>query len=431
MVKKIIKQIIPSSWLKPLRPAYHGLAALGASFHFGRPSEKMIVVGITGSVGKSTTAAMLAYILNQAGKKCGYITTVNFYNGAVDVLNKHGLSMPGGWLMQKQLKECYKNGCKYVIIECTSEGLAQNRHWGINFDMALLTNLSKAHLEAHGGFENYKNAKKKLFFATAGSAVKNNFGKKIFGSNLDGGFAEEFLQLSGAEKFAVSLRGNKPSVSLKMFNINPGDIKLTMAGGFNADNAALAAAAGDILGVGLVEGLKYLAGFKGVPGRMEEIENSRGIKIFVDYGCEPASFTAAIKAAAALAPQKLIHVFGSTGGHRDSEKRFLFGQASAQYANEIIITNDDVYDSDPEKIAKDIELGIKNQESRKGLQVRTILDRREAIRYAISTAKAGDLVLITGKGSEQFLVLPGNKRIVWDDREVVKQELGQNSSSSL
>ena len=133
---EFIKKILPDWFIKSVRPFYHGRVAMLAGFYFGWPSEKMVVIGVTGTAGKSTTVAMLAHILNNSGKKCGYITTVNFFDGSNGYVNKHGLSMPGGWLLNKQLRQMLNNGCKYAIIECTSEGLVQNRHLGINFDVA-------------------------------------------------------------------------------------------------------------------------------------------------------------------------------------------------------------------------------------------------------------------------------------------------------
>jgi UDP-N-acetylmuramyl tripeptide synthase len=155
---------------------------------------------------------------------------------------------------------------------------------------------------------------------------------------------------------------------------------------------------------------------------MEEVPNNQGFKIIVDYGCEPESFKASLEASAQLPHGRLIHVFGSTGGHRDKSKRFEFGKTSTQYSDYIIVTNDDVYESDPGEIAGNIELGIKNYELRKPAH-EIILDRREAIHRALTIAQTNDLILITGKGSEQFLVLPGNKRIEWDEVSVVREEL--------
>lgn len=433
-----IKSILPKRLLSFLRAYYHGCVAFVANLYFGKPSEKLVVIGVTGTAGKSTTIAILAQILNFSGPKAGYITTVNFFDGNNNFINKHGLSMPGGWLLQKQLSEIVKQGCKYAVVECTSEGLAQNRHWGINFDVALLTNLSMAHIESHGGFVNYSKSKQKLFKVLSRLPKKSFFNKKIIGVNFDDLYADDFFKYEAETKFGLSFNG-KSEPGLKVYqakNLNQKqyskfvlegqEFNVNLVGIFNAYNSALAASCAYVLGVDLEKSSEALKSFSGMPGRMEKIENNLGVNIIVDYGCEPASFKSALVATSELPYNKLIHVFGSTGGHRDVSKRFIFGKTSAEYADHIIITNDDVYDSDPEEIAKDIVGGIQqqiNQSTSKGVSYEIILDRKVAIAKALQNAKKGDLVLITGKGSEQFLVLPGNKRIEWDDRLAVKQEI--------
>jgi UDP-N-acetylmuramyl-tripeptide synthetase len=436
----IAKKIIPESLLRAVRPWYHGLLAWDANIYFDRPSQQLIVVGITGTAGKSTTAAMLAHILNFAGFKTGYITTVNFFDGEKDFINKHGLSMPNEIKLQKQLHAMVINKCRVAIIECTSEGLAQNRHWGINFDMAVFTNFSNAHLEAHGSLENYRLAKGKLFSGIGKSRKKKFFPQKMVGVNLDDEEVDYFLSSPANKKFGVSFRRLEGGEAQKVFygsltkqgfptefQINSTPFVLNLPGNFNAQNAGLAVACANMLGVDLQKSAAALKSFSGVRGRMESVPNGRGINIIVDYGCEPASFKAALEAANAMPHNKLIHVFGSTGGHRDVAKRFEFGKTSAQFADRIIVTNDDVYGSNPQEIAANIEQGIRQVESgkKKVKNVETVLDRRLAIGRAISLAGKGNLVLITGKGSEQFLVLPGNKRIDWDDISVVREELGK------
>jgi UDP-N-acetylmuramoyl-L-alanyl-D-glutamate--2,6-diaminopimelate ligase len=222
-------------------------------------------------------------------------------------------------------------------------------------------------------------------------------------------------------------RRKKTSAGFKLQNV---DFQVKLPGEFNLYNALLATVTANQLGIKLEDAAKAISTFTKIRGRMEEVENKRGFKIFVDYGCEPISIKAALMAANSLPHNKLIHVFGSTGGHRDVQKRFLFGKISAQISDTIIITNDDVYDSDPERIAEDIEEGIKKVESSKQKAVSIIrhLDRRYAIAEALKLAKENDIVLITGKGSEQFLVLPGNHRIEWDEVVVVKEELKKISN---
>ncbi len=436
-MKNLLKKLIPEDLLKFIRPWYHGMLAWDANIYYDRPSSKLIVIGITGTAGKSTTTAILAHILNNSGIKTGYITTVDFFDGQKSFINKHGLSMPNEIKLQRQLHAMAINKCRVAIIECTSEGLAQNRHWGINFDMAVFTNLSRAHIDAHGSFGNYQQAKGKLFAAVGKNRKKPFFPQKVIGINLDDPMAGYFLSFPADKKFGVSFRRLKVSDAQKVFfvdltkqgsqtefKIENTTFTLNLPGNFNAQNAALAVACANMLEVDLEKAAGALKKFSGIRGRMENVPNNRGLQIIVDYGCEPASFKAALESAAQLPHNRLIHVFGSTGGHRDVGKRFVFGHASAQYADIIIVTNDDIYDSDPREIAKNIEDGINSFKLRKS-RYEIILDRQQAIFRALSFARENDLVLITGKGSEQFLILPGNKRVDWDEVRVVKEVLQQ------
>jgi UDP-N-acetylmuramoyl-L-alanyl-D-glutamate--2,6-diaminopimelate ligase len=429
---KIIRVLIPKPIFKLLQPIYHGLVAIIASVFFGSPSEKLFVIGVTGTAGKSTTVMMTAQILNYAGKKTGYITTAGSFDGNGAKVNLHGLSMPGGWLLQKQLAEMVANECEYAIVECTSEGLAQNRHLGINFKAALFTNLSPAHLDSHGSFDNYRNAKGKLF-----SALNYNNLESFIGVNLDDPNKNYFLNFKSAKKFGVSQRDDtqKPEniISLTAENVEVSDkisfmadgvkFALSMFGTFNVTNALLAISTAKMLGISFATASEGLSEIGTVPGRMETFEAKNGATVIVDYAPEPAAMEASLRSIMLIEHENIIHVFGSTGGHRDVSKRFTFGEISAKLSDRIIITNDDVYDSNPDEIAKNIQEGIDRTENKKVQSVEIILDRKEAIARAVSMAGPKDLVLITGKGSEQFLVLPNNVRIPWDDREIVKELL--------
>jgi UDP-N-acetylmuramoyl-L-alanyl-D-glutamate--2,6-diaminopimelate ligase len=443
---KFIKSFLPDWLLKAIRPIYHGFIAQLAAVYFSNPSAKLFVIGVTGTAGKSTTAAMLSHILNYTNKggkntiqintegstKCGYMTTVNFFDGEKDFINKHGLSMSGGWRLQKQLRQILNNGCKYAIVECTSEGLAQNRHLGINFSGALFTNLSEAHIQAHGSFRAYKEAKGKLFNQIRNSKFEIRNQGKFIGVNLDNPFVDFFLSFDAPRKFGVSFKNNISPKALTSyqakavdggFEINNEIFEINLPGEFNKYNALLAAACANTIGVSLRDSKEALKSFAGIRGRMELVENNLGFKIYVDYGCEPATIVAALKAANEISHNRIIHVTGTTGGHRDTSKRFKFGKASSEMADISIFTNDDVYESDPEEIIRNMEEGYNKVENKKSKELIKILDRRSAIQHALKIAKPGDLILITGKGSEQFLVLPGNKRIEWDEVSVVKQEI--------
>lgn len=425
-----IKKLLPKTVLKKIRPIYHGLLAHAAAVAYGHPSRKMRVIGLTGTAGKSTTVQILAALLNANGHKTGYTTTAGHFDGKVQHRNLSGLSMPGRFELQYYLYSMLNNGCEYAIVEATSEGLEQNRHLGIDFDGCAITNLDEAHLESHGSFEKYKHAKGRLFRALEKSQKKNKF----LGANFDSLDPEYFLSFKADRKFALTFQGAEfeGQVFEGKFEEQPGKFLLNglefetqLPGRFNILNAAMAMAIANMAGLSLEDCAKALREFQGIVGRMEKIENSRGLQIYIDYSPEPFDLKNSLEALAALPHQRLVHIFGSTGGHRDKAKRFEFGKISAQIADKIIITNDDVYESDEQEIADNILEGINKvaAKNRKVKEVQTVLDRETAIKQAINEAEEGDLLVFTGKGSEQFLVLPGNQRIDWDERGIVEEAL--------
>ena len=443
-VKSLLRNSLPKSWLKILRPCYHGAIAWLAHYKFGKPSHELIVIGITGTAGKSTTVIVLAKLLSATLGKTGYITTAGSSNGNTETINKIGLSMPDGWSLNYQLSQMVKQGCRFAVIECTSEGLAQNRHLGIAFDGALFTNLAPAHLDSHGGYENYRAAKNKLFAQLGHTTKSGNLAILSFiGVNGDDQEANFFLKNKAVRKFAIlsdNLTGDLPenldqtyqlivqeAIPHLKFKLNDTEFQSKLFGQYNSYNLALATAITLFLGADQKQIQEELKTINPVAGRMEEIANNKGFRIFVDYAPEPLPMEQALKAVSSLPHQKIIHVFGATGGSRDVGKRFEFGKLSAQYADTIIITNDDVYDSDPEMIAADILSAIKetNQSNKKVSLVKTVLDRKQAIAESLSIAKTNDIILITGKGSEQFLILPNNQRIAWDEPSVIKEVLNQ------
>ncbi len=430
-IKNLIRPIIPSSIFKLLQPIYHGLAGIISANFYKNPSHHLSVIGITGTAGKSTTVMMLAHILNHTGHKTGYITTVGSSDGNNEIINSRGLSMPSGPIIQKTLNSFVEKDCKFAVIECTSEGLAQNRHYGIKFIASLFTNLSPAHIDSHGSFENYRNAKGKLFSSIDKHGIIGvntddpnyqfflNFpAEKKFGtSTREKDFAQTYIPIVRAENIVVDQKGLN-------FDISGINFSLNLKGSFNISNALLAIGLAQFLGVDLINSAKALQTFGTVPGRMETIPNNKDITIIIDYAPEPKPLEESLRAAQMIEHNKLIHIFGATGGHRDIGKRFEFGKISSMIADTIIITNDDVYDSDPKEIANNIQEGIKEMGPNiKTKEVIVELDRKTAIKKGLEIAKPKDLILITGKGSEQFLILPNNERIQWDDREVVKELL--------
>ena len=316
--------------------------------------------------------------------------------------------MPGRFFVQKFLKQAIKNGCQYAILEVTSEGIKQYRHAFINFEAAVFTNLTPEHIESHGGFERYKKAKGKLFEAT----------KNIHIINLDDKNADYFLSFSAKKKISYG-------ISQGDINAQNAEFNLKLVGDFNVSNALAAISVGLSQGISLEICQKAIEKVEGVPGRMEEVISSP-FKVIVDYAFTPNALekvyqTLTRESVNSLSRNKLICVLGAAGGGRDKWKRPVLGQIAAQYCDEVIITDEDPYDENPEQIMKEVALGVLNYKL-KTTNYKRIIDRREAIGQALKSAQPGDNVVITGKGCEPSICVSGGKRIPWDDRQAVKEE---------
>jgi len=396
-VKKIIKKFIPTfsvSW-------YHFLLAfLGAIWH-RFPSKKLIVIGVTGTKGKSTVVNLAGRILEEAGFKVGWISSLTLKIGKKEWLNPYHMTMPGRFLIQKFLREMVNEKCKYALIEVTSEGILQHRQKFIDFNVAVFTNLAPEHIEAHGSFEKYREAKGKLFAATKNTHI----------INLDDENADYFLKFPAKKKYTYGLnRGD--------INTQNSKLKINLLGEFNIYNALAATCVGFSQGVDSETCKKALEKIKGIPGRMEIIDEGQDFTVIVDLAHTPDSFEKVFKLAKDLPHNKIISVFGSAGGGRDKWKRPELGRIAAEHSDQIILTNEDSYEEDPLVILNQIESGIKNSR----IPIIKILDRREAIRKAFQSAQKNDIVLVLGKGTEQTMVI-NSKKIHWDDRGVVKEEL--------
>lgn len=428
-MKELIKKIVPK-WAVNL---YHlSLADFGALI-YGYPSKKMIVVGVTGTKGKSTTSYLIAKLLESAGFKVGLTSTIIFKIGGKEWLNDKKMTMLGRFGLQKLLRQMLDAGCKYAVVETSSEGVAQYRHRGIDYDMAIFTNLSPEHIESHGSYDKYRAAKGKLFHGL--SFGKNKGVPKTAVINLDDGEADYFLKFNSQNIGFTLNNGYKKSVKeiisadnvvLKEdgaeFKIHSVDFKTKLLGKFNLYNMVGAIAACKALGVPLKNLKKAVLEIDSVPGRMEFIEQGQNFKVIIDYAHEPASMKALYSIVREIPHKRVIHIFGGTGGGRDKSRRPVLGEIADQNAQIIILTNDDPYEENEEKIANDIKKGIVRKKDGESLFV--ILDRAKAIERGIKMAKEGDIVLVTGKGSEQKMAI-GGKMIPWDDREIAWNAIPQ------
>ncbi len=392
-ILNLIKKTTPSFIFEFFQPTYHFLMAFLAAIFYGFPSRKMTVIGITGTKGKSSTVYFLSKIFEIAGYKTAALSSIQFKIADKVWANKLKMTMPGRFQIQKFLADAKKAGCQFVIIEATSQGVVQSRHKFINFDSAVFTNLAPEHIESHGSFENYKQVKLKFF-----RYVKNNH---II--NKDDKYFEEFWNVPAKNKFSYSFG-------------DVGDLKLQITSDFNLNNAAAAIKTAEIYEIKNDVAKKILSEIKFIPGRMEFVEGGQNFKIIIDYAHTPDSLEKVYQSCKNIG-KNLICVLGAAGGGRDKWKRPEMGKIAAQYCDEIILTNEDPYDENPNQILLDIKSGI----SRVG--VYEILDRKEAIKKSLFLAKKDDVVILTGKGSESLICAENNKKISWNEAEIVKKLL--------
>ncbi len=387
-IKEFVKKFIPPFVLS----FYHyKLALLGAFlFGFAGKSKDFKIIGVTGTSGKSTTVDFITRILQESGVKVASISSVRFKIADKEWENKYKMTMPGRFAIQKFLRQAKNAGCKFIVLEVTSEGIKQFRHKFINFDTAVFTNLSKEHIESHGSFENYRNAKLKLFKAT----------KNIHIINSDDGNAKYFLDVPANKKITF---GSQDPEALK--------IKLNLLGQFNIMNALAATAVAKNYGIDFKICQKALEKVKGIPGRMEVV--SRQPLVVVDYAHTPDQLEKVYKALL-KENSKLVCVLGSCGGGRDKWKRPVLGKIASQYCKLIIITNEDPYDEDPIKIINEVAEGAEGKAEK-------VLGREQAIKKAVQSASSEDTVVITGKGSEPWMCVKNGKKIPWDDRKIAKE----------
>lgn len=452
-----IKKILPKRIFIILQPAYHFSLSWLAALWYRWPNEKLIVIGVTGTTGKTTSIYLIAKMLNKAGYKVGFTSTAMFNDGKREWLNDKKMTMVGRFFTQKILSRMVKNGCQYALVETTSEGIVQFRHRFINYDILVFTCLYPEHIESHGSFENYKQAKGKLFahlkkckskYVSENKVVqKVDFGfkkinlekvKKTIIINADDKQADYFLKFWSEEKIGFT-RINKindknlqvvkygdidVSESGTSFKVDKTKINLQLLGEFNVANAMTAVCLGlsEDLTMDMIKAC--LEDIRGVPGRFEKINKGQPFTVIVDYAFEPKAVSKLYETIKLIPHNKVIHILGSAGGGRDIARREPLGRLAGKNADYVIVTNEDPYDDDPQVIINQVAQGAKQAGKKQG-NLFKILDRGQAIKKALFLAKENDIVLITGKGSEQAICVANGEKISWDDREVAREELNK------
>lgn len=420
-MKAQIKRYIPKSALRIFLPIYHFTLALLGAFLYRFPSRKLIVIGVTGTKGKTSTTEILNNILEASGAKTAVLGTLRFKVGEHNERNLRKMTMPGRFFVQKFLRDAVTAGCTHAIIEMTSEGAVQFRQRFIDMDALIFTNLAPEHIESHGSYEAYRDAKLMI----AATLARSSKTKRFMVANIDDKEGKRFLETKGvtpvpfSQKDATSINADEKHITLVWRGKN---ITSSLAGLFNAYNILGAATCADVLGISVDAIAEGVSQTTQIDGRMERILGGQTFPVIVDYAHTPDSLEAVY---GAFSNYENICVLGNTGGGRDKWKRPVMGALANKYCARIILTNEDPYDEDPQAILLEMKEGMKTKDPE------IIIDRRAAITRAIIVAKemTNPAVLITGKGTDPYIMGPNGEKIPWDDRTVTKEVL-QNSKKT-
>lgn len=440
MIKRIGKKILgplfsPGSFLYEF---YHVGRGVAAAWIYNFPSREMVVIGVTGTNGKTTTATLIANILEGAGHKVGLSTTVNFWINGKKTVNETKMTTDNPFAIQKRLREMQKAGTEYAVIEIASHALSQHRTWGIDFDIAVFTNLTWDHMDYHQTFEAYRDAKVKLFRQTYLSRQKPNQ-QKLAILNLDDEHTAHFSAAFPGNKYYFSLEKfdgpetKESTLTSKIIYAGPTssqfnlqtptgavDINLPLPGKFNIENALAAATTCFALGLPLEQIKAGLESATSVAGRLEQISTTELFRVVVDYAHNPDGFEKALSSLRQTTDGKLIVVFGSAGD-RDKEKRPVLGKVGSKYADIIILTEEDPGSENPAKIIESIRPGI-DPKFIENQNLFINLSRKEAIRQAILLAKPKDTVVALAMGAQTVMATKAGL-VPYNEREWIRDLL--------
>ncbi len=384
---------------------------------FDYPTEKLKMIGITGTNGKTTTAFLIKGILDKCSVKAGLLGTVKNLVGDKEYPAK--LTTPDPFEMQELFAEMVKEKCVYCVMEVSSQALSQKRVAGIDFELGLFTNLTEDHLDYHGTMEEYKKAKH-ILFENCKTAIINDDddAAEFMKSNIGGEVITFSAKQNNADFIAKNIVLRDSGVSYEFIgNETIGRIKLDIPGGFTVYNSMGAVIACLKCGIELDKVISVLGEESGVSGRMETVKTDTDYTVIIDYAHTPDGLENVLKTLRTVYKGRVITVFGC-GGDRDSKKRPIMGEIAGELSHIAIVTSDNPRSENPDKIIEDILEGMKKAKAKVIVQS----DRTKAIEKALSLAKAGDVVLLAGKGHETYQILSTGK-IHYDEREVIKNIL--------
>lgn len=418
------KKLIPTWVLGTVRPVYHlALSFIGAQL-YRHPSRDIKVIAVTGTKGKSTTVELIAAILEAGGHKVASLSTIQFKINDQIRPNLYKMTTPGRFFVQKFLHDAKMAGCDYAVLEMTSEGAKQSRHRFIELDALVFTNLSPEHIESHGSFKLYKEAKLQI----AKQLERSNKSPRYMVANADDEHGKDFLSIKVEQSIPYSLNDLKLHTLHKdgaalIFNTGSEEvtIRTSLVGLFNVYNCLAAITLTRALDIGWKEIEKALSTLAKVPGRVEHFhtrnDSPKKVTAIVDYAHTPDSLE---KLYQAFKEVPKVCVLGNTGGGRDRWKRPEMASIAERYCDRIILTNEDPYDENPRRIVEEMATGIEKKE-----KLEIIMDRRLAIRRAIEISPDGGYVLISGKGTDPYIMGANGTKQPWSDAKVVVEELSK------
>jgi UDP-N-acetylmuramoyl-L-alanyl-D-glutamate--2,6-diaminopimelate ligase len=424
-IRTIVKKFIPRTAFNAIEPYGHLAEAVLLNTIHGFPAKGLNVIGVTGTNGKTTTSFLIHRMLHEAGYKVGMMTTVA-YGAGLDIkpqmTHMTTASVP---VLLSRIKELRAQGIEWLVLETTSHALAQHRVWGVPYSIAVMTNITHEHLAYHGTFERYVSAKRLLFT----QANRNKQGMQVGIINADDPSAESFAAaIENPVLYGVE------NGDLRATNVHLGSdgirydahsqgktyhISSSLPGSFNVSNTLAAVGVGQVLGLTELQIEQGIAALQSVEGRMTSIEEGQDFGLIVDYAHSPDSFEKLFKDLRPVVKGKIIALFGSLGGG-DVPKRALQGQLAGTYADEVIVTEEDNRQEDPQVIFDNIAEGAERAGKVKDKDLFIIPDRQAAITFALSRAGKGDTVLLLGKGHEKTIER-ATETIDWNEIDVARK----------
>lgn len=425
-LRTLVKTLIPAPLFKKIEPYGHLGESVLMNIRYGFPGRRLRIIGVTGTNGKTTTSFLIHRLLHESGIKVGLLTTVA--NGiGVDIVSKseHITTAQSG-VLQKKLRDYANAGVEWVVVETSSHSLAQNRVWGIPYEIAVMTNITHEHLDYHGSFENYVEAKRRLF------KIANRHGFRFGVVNKQDPSADKFVKtVANATTYGIGT-GNLSATNVTLavdhssFKAIIGDdsydIRVNIPGTFNVSNSLAAIAVGLKLGLSKIEIEKGIAALERVEGRMNVINEGQKFQVIVDFASTPDAFEKFFESIRPITKGTLIVVFGSAG-QRDQAKRSVQGRIAGQQADIVIVTEEDDRDVDGNQIMEEIAVGARSAGKSEGKDLFLILNREEAIGFAMTQALSkDDVVVLLGKGHE-LTIERADGVYPWNEADVARAAL--------